>query len=197
MSFLIKHIKNKMASIMGIQTAHDGRSKRFVAAIECILNQNARDMGAATYPAMNGKILQICMDYDVGILQIPCPEMAFLGLDRKRPQGQSLRAAMNTNSGHLCCQKLSVELADRVEDYVNNGYNFLAVLGGNVESPGCAVHYGNAGLAHNSGIFMQEFYKELQNRHIIIPFRGIRDINDKMLQEDMIWLKQLVDPITK
>jgi predicted secreted protein len=72
-------VVNKIAMALGF-APRDRRSRRIVAVIECVLNQNARDAGAASYPALNKAILTLCMRYDVGIVQIPCPEMRFLGL---------------------------------------------------------------------------------------------------------------------
>jgi hypothetical protein len=51
-----------------------------VAVIECIINQNARDTGAAIFPAINWPILSLCNEYNVGILEIPCPEISFWAL---------------------------------------------------------------------------------------------------------------------
>ena len=43
----------------------DARGGRFVVVIECLLNQNARDRGAAAYPAVNPEV--------VAALPIPSP----------------------------------------------------------------------------------------------------------------------------
>lgn len=72
-----------------IKKTTDQRSFKLVILIDCILNQNSRDFGAATYPSMNKDILHLCMKHNVGIFQIPCPEMAFLGLLRERKKGRS------------------------------------------------------------------------------------------------------------
>lgn len=174
----------------------DQRSNRIVLVIECILDQNARDLGAATYASMNKKILRLCMQYDVGILQIPCPEIAFLGFLRKRENGQSIRNALDTESGRDCCRKLSVETADRIQTYIKHNNNILAVLGGNPESPGCAVHsvpsvQKGVFLQENSGVFMKEFHKELYERKIEIPFRGMRDCRSDWEKQDLEWLETL------
>ena len=69
----------------------DRRSRRFVAVIECILNQNARDLGAACCPAINIELLNLCHEHEVGVMQMPCPEIAALGFKRARAPGQSIR----------------------------------------------------------------------------------------------------------
>jgi len=178
------------------RTARDHRSGRLVAVIECILNQNARERGAATYPAINQAILQLCLQYDIGLLQIPCPEMKFLGLRRARPAGTTLRACLDTAAGQHCCQAISRELADRLQDYIQNGYQLLAILGGNPDSPGCAVHHergqqGKERLADHSGILMLALQAELRKRALEVPFVGIRDYRPELLSDDLAGLETL------
>jgi hypothetical protein len=88
----------------------DQRSRRLVAVIECALNQSARDAGAASYPAVNKALLTLCMRYDVGVVQIPCPEMRFMRLSRERPPGKSIREVLDTPAGCQCCLAISLEL---------------------------------------------------------------------------------------
>ena len=95
--------------------ATDARNGRIVVAIECILNQNARDAGAATYAASNQAFVALCLQYQVAILQIACPEMKHLGLRRTRPAGTSLRECMQSPAGQACCQNLSAEVSDRLQ----------------------------------------------------------------------------------
>jgi hypothetical protein len=76
----------RLAHAMGMGSDVDRRSRRLILAIDCILNQNARDRGAATFAALNAEVLRLCQANEVGILQIPCPEMQFLGLVRTRPR---------------------------------------------------------------------------------------------------------------
>lgn len=83
--------------------AAQGRGGRFVAVIECILNQNARDDGAACSPAMNVPLLQLCNTHRVGILQMPCPEIHTLGFARQRAPGLSIRDALNDEGSVKRC----------------------------------------------------------------------------------------------
>lgn len=175
--------------------ARDNRSRRMVAVIECILNQNARDLGAATYPSMNTKLIQLCMKYEIGLFQIPCPEMICLGFLRNRAPGQSIRDVLDTESGRECCRKLARSVANRIEMYIENGNKVLAVLGGNPESPGCAVHYKivdeNKEILEKSGIFIQALYWELSKKHIDLPIIGIRDCRPEWLASDLHSLEQI------
>ena len=171
----------------------DKRSYRFVAVIDCIMNQNTRDAGAAKFPAMNFEVIQLCNEHNVGILQMPCPEIAFLGFSRTRPSGTSIRTALDTSDGRACSRKLSIDIADRIEETISQGAEFLAVLGGNPESPGCAVHADNDAERAPSGVFITELRDELHQRKISVPFQGIRDFDSSLMVEDIQWLQRLFE----
>jgi predicted secreted protein len=168
----------------------DRRSGRVVAVIECIANQNARDAGAATFPSANWEVLRLCREHEVGVLQMTCPEIAFLGFRRSRQPGESIRDAIDTPEGRRCCAGIAGTVVDRIEEYVSGGYRVMAVLGGNPASPGCAVHRSGDGLMATSGVLMRELHAELRRRGIEIPFRGIRDHDPRMLMEDLEWLRR-------
>jgi predicted secreted protein len=169
-------------------SASDPRSRKVVLLIECHLNQNARDRGAARYPAINRELLDLLRRSDAGWLQLPCPEMHCLGLDRRRPDGVSLRDAMSTPDNRAKCRDLARGVADRIQDYLRSGVEVVAVLGGDVDSPGCAVHEDACGLAPRSGIFMQELSAELRGRGLSVPFRGIRESRPDAFRSDLRWL---------
>jgi len=167
----------------------DRRGKRIVAVIECILNQNARDPGAANSPALNEAVLGLCAQYQAGIVQIACPEKEHLGLQRVRPRGTSILQALDTPSGRQCCRELANKTADQLLAYVDGGCRVLAILGGNAQSAGCAVVADPLGLSPASGVLMQELSRALRERKMNIPFGGIRDADPSLEQEDLEWLR--------
>ena len=63
--------------------AHDVRSRKVVVLADCILNQNSRVAGLAHYPAVVKEIVNFLVKHDVGILQMPCPEVMYAGLKRE------------------------------------------------------------------------------------------------------------------
>ena len=188
---MFKKIHRKVHEKFGHENVSDSRSCRFIAVIECILNQNARDVGAANFPAINQPILQLCVEHNVGILQIPCPEIIFLGFGRKRQKGQSIREALDTPEGRRCCREISIDIADRIQEYISQGYQTISVLAGNPKSPGCAVHYEGDKLSTASGVLMNELFDEFRSRSINVPFRGIRDSDSKLFAEDIEWVRSV------
>ena len=193
---LLGKMKNFLVRWMGVDSCVDNRGGRFVAVIECILNQNARDSGAARFPATNGAIVELCQKYQVGILQMPCPEIATLGFDRQRKPGQSLREAMDSVHGRTCCRKIAAEVADRIQTQLAGGNTLLAVLGGNHRSPGCAVHNGENSLGRDSGLLMLALQDEFSARGMEVPFRGMRDNDPSVLEDDLAWLQCLIAQIS-
>ena len=170
----------------------DVRGRCFVAVIDCILNQNARDAGAARFPAMNFELLRLCHENQVGILQMPCPEIAALGFNRSRAPGKTIRDALDTESGRQSCALIARRIVDRIEAYRTEGYVLLAVLGGNPQSPGCAIHDDGRGLSKESGVFMKELQAEFQNRKLEATFKGIRDHDPEWLEQDLRWFRDLL-----
>lgn len=171
----------------------DDRGRRIVFLIECLLNQNARDLGAAQSPAVARELLELLVDAAIGVVQMPCPEIACLGFERKRVPGQSLREALGAEQPAACCRHLAVITAERIRTYIEQGYAVVAILGGNEQSPGCAVHTtGEAAtrLTDRSGIFMQALAEELAQRDIRIPLRGMRDADPGLLEQDLQWLRK-------
>jgi predicted secreted protein len=169
----------------------DIRSRRIVFLVECLLNQNARGAGTANSPAVSRPVIDLLADRQVGMVQIPCPEIACLGCARRRVAGQSLRDALEAPGPTACWTKLAMATADRIQCYLDQGYEVLAVLGGNQGSSGCAVRVepGSFGhMANNSGVFMKALATELTQRGLRIPFHGMRDSDPTCLKEDLTWL---------
>lgn len=175
----------------------DSRSGRIVFLIECLTNQNARDAGAATCSSVTREILDVLLENDVGMAQIPCPEMACLGFARTRPAGTSIRSALEKPAAQRQCRLLAQQIAERIVDYQEQGFEVLAILGGNESSPGCAIHRAGDskapdGLQDDSGVFMQALASELEQRNVTLPFRGMRDADASLLEQDLAWLRAAV-----
>ena len=170
----------------------DCRSERFVAMINCILDQNVRDSGAASFPAMNFELLQLCHRFNVGIQQMPCPEIFVLGPQRERPPGIGLRDALDTDKGRRQCAELANEVVDRIETRLTQGSELLAIIGGNPRSPGCAVHNGTESLRAESGIFMKALQAEMRHRGHDPVFIAMRDSDSGFLQEDLALFERLL-----
>ncbi|MCE5189281.1 MAG: hypothetical protein LLF75_08920 [Eubacteriales bacterium] len=75
----------------------DARSRKVVFVAHCILNQNSISDGTASFPGSNELVLRALLDAKIGIVQMPCPELSCLGLDRGDPEG-ARRPLLEENS---------------------------------------------------------------------------------------------------
>lgn len=133
----------------------------------------------------------------MGVIQMPCPEMVCLGLARKREAGVSIRTALDTPEGRSRCEELSCSVAETIEEFQRNGYAVVAIVGGDVESPRCAVpvptsEVGDQMPGSGYGVFTKVLLEELCKRGIQIPIRGTRDSTRETLIEDLKWLDKIL-----
>jgi len=177
---------------------HDARGGRILLVIECLLNQNARDQGAATCPAMSHPLIELCLQHEVGLLQLPCPEIHALGWARQRAHGQSIRTTLDTADGRARCHELAWQTTRRVLQYMDAGFQVLAVIGGNEQSPGCAVHHAVADdplstLTADSGLLMTALQREFERQNIALPIIALRDADARKMSSDLQRLQQMME----
>ncbi len=175
-----------------VSTGKDARGARVVAVIGCAVNQNLRDVGAATFPAMNPQLVALCARFDVGLHALPCPEIACLGPHRQRPDGTRLRDAMGTPECLQRCSILAAEHAQYLDQMRLMGVQLLGVVGGNRASPGCAVWTDTLGrLTSRSGVFLRLLQQSLWQRGLMLPFVPMRDAESVGFAVDLARLERL------
>ena len=133
------------------------RKKELILVSHCVLNQNSviRDWERAP-GAFNHLVIQL-LKKDIGIIQLPCPELKHLGLGRP-PQTKN---TYNTRAYRKLCSDLAKELVEDIVAYVESGYKILGLIGIGA-SPTCDT-------LGEKGIFMEEVFKELDYKQIYIP----------------------------
>ena len=102
----------------------DRRSGRIIFISHCYLNQNAKVRGIARYPGVYQPLFDLLVESDVGIFQMPCPEMGYLGAKR---WGQ-VRDQYDTPMFRRYCQDLAEGVVDQAEDYSKGEYRILAFM---------------------------------------------------------------------
>ena len=116
----------------------DGRSKKVIFLAHCLLNQNAISDGTAVCPAAFGELIQLLLDREVGIVQMPCPELCCLGLDRgdvhgaERPvveENTRIRRAMEKDGPRQKREALADLVAEQVQEYHKHGFQVLGIVG--------------------------------------------------------------------
>lgn len=139
----------------------DIRSKKIVLVSHCILNQNSVVKPLARAKGAYRKIVEIIMNKDIGIHQLPCPEMIFLGMERE----SMTREEYDTKEYHILCESLSEQTIAIIKNYLKNDYKIVGIIGIN-HSPTCS-------LRCEKGVFMEELLKKIKELDLEIPITDI------------------------
>jgi predicted secreted protein len=131
--------------------------KKVVFVPHCILNPNIRDNSKSVK-----EIVELFAESEVGIIQLPCPEIEY--------NGKLIKKIRNRKKYREHCKKLSLKVLNDVKKYLEAEYMVLGILG--VEfSHTCGVyrvHNGRKNI-HGKGIFMDELEKEMQKKNFQVP----------------------------
>ena len=133
----------------------DDRGKRVVFLNNCLLNQVSRAPGVAFRKAASTELIQVLLDNGVSIEQLPCLESIGIGGVSRRTFDRYLPLFSNSvKYGWFPlfklffriwligfkgrCKKAAVQVVDRMEDILTEGYTLIGVVGMN-DSPTCGV----------------------------------------------------------
>ncbi len=162
----------------------DGRSRSVVFVAHCILNQNAISDGTADYPGCVDEILEILRASGAGIVQMPCPELHCLGLDRGDIRGGSRPVVEeNTRIREMLSRRVSAEKIRRLAQHVlyemleyrKDGFEIKGVVGMN-RSPSCGVgttSRDNQEVA-GEGVFIEALRQACDEQGIRVDMVGIK-----------------------
>ena len=159
----------------------DKRAEKIMFLSHCCLNQNAKVRGIARYPGAMKHLIELLLAHSVGMYQMPCPEMLYLGNMR---WGQ-VKDQYNNPMFRKHCKRLAEEVIDQVENYRQCGYKILGfiMMDG---SPVCGLnktprpknemwggmtwYVPESENVQESGVFCEVFKEELKKRgHDDIP----------------------------
>ncbi len=166
----------------------DIRSKRVMFVAHCVLNQNSISDGTADYPSAHVDVIRTLLDAQVGIVQMPCPELCCLGLDRGNIYGAESPVVVENTRIRKEIQKAPASarlnaLVDQVmlqiEEYHKYGFTILGIVGIN-RSPCCGV---DTTSDHDKeikgqGVFIAAIQEALAAKDLSIPVLGIKSTTD-------------------
>lgn len=166
----------------------DIRSKRVIFVAHCVLNQNSISDGTADYPSSNAAVIHALMDSQVGIIQMPCPELCCLGLDRGNIYGAEspvvvensrIRKEMQKAPASVRLMTLVDQVMLQIEEYHKHGFEIIGIVGIN-RSPCCGVDTTSDYDAEISGqgVFVSAIQKALAAKNLSIPVIGIKSTTD-------------------
>ena len=102
----------------------DKRSGTVIFLSHCCLNQNAKVRGIAKYPGAIIPLVELLLEHDVGIYQMTCPEMTYLGNMR----WGMVQDQYNNPMFRRHCQRLAEVVVDQVQNYLQCGYKVLGFV---------------------------------------------------------------------
>ena len=136
------------------------------------------------FPATVRPVIDFCLDNDINIFQMPCPETecASGGLGRS-PHGKKW---YEDNGLRSVAKEIGEGQAEYMSRLQKDGNKILAVIGMDF-SPACAVNYLNRGpvIYKAEGIYIEELKKAMRKRHIKAPFMGVNQRAHKKLAREL------------
>jgi predicted secreted protein len=124
----------------------------------CILNANAKVTPLAVYPGVMREVMDQFINEGVGIVQLPCPETAYLGLNR---WGMCFEQYNHANYRRHC-RKILEPSVDQILAFSNAGYEIMGIIGAD-GSPNCGVTKIPSGLT--GGVIRDRDMVESQLKH--------------------------------
>ncbi len=161
----------------------DVRSGKVIFIAHCVLNQNARIVDAADFPAMHDQVLDHIRKAQIGIIQMTCPETYCLGLGRF-----DVRVGLEHPAGMERLQRMIDDLIFTIREYLFQGMEVVGIIG-KEGSPACGVRqtwYNETGHGPGEGIYIRELKKKLAQHKLDIPVIGVADHRQ---EETIEWLE--------
>ena len=162
----------------------DTRSGKVIFVAHCVLNQNARMIDVADFPAMHDQLIDYIQKSRIGIIQMTCPETYCLGLGRF-----DVRVGLEHPAGMERLQRIIDDLIFTIKEYLFQGMEVVAIIG-KEGSPSCGVNqtwYNEGGHGDGQGVFIRELKEKLAHSKLDIPVIGVADFK----QEEVIdWLEK-------
>jgi len=160
----------------------DIRSGKVIFVSHCMLNQNARFVDVADFPAMFEPLMGFLREKQVGIIQMPCPELYCLGLGRS-----DVRPGLECPQGMERLTRLIGDIIFTIKEYRFQEFEVVGILG-KEGSPACGVSETWLDNRHQpgQGVFIRELKKRLKAEKLDFPVRGVADFRQ---EEAIEWLK--------
>lgn len=163
------------------------RSKKFIFVPFCLMAQAYQAQGIVKYEWKSSikPIMQVLIENDINIIQMPCTESSFNNSLIREPKGLS---KYNTQEFNAHCQAKANHVIDEIKNIISCGYEVVAVLGIE-QSPSCCVNYiyTNKGNEKRKGIFIEKIYEGIKEYNI--PIIGI---NRKYVKKSLNEIEKVI-----
>ena len=154
------------------------RNKKIIYTAHCVLNQNSVIKGWERSTSSFKSIIDLIIKEDISIIQLPCPELKHLGLNRPPLS----KEAYDTKDYRQLCSKLAKAVVKEMLIYKKEDYKIIGLIGIE-ESPTCDAK-------ENPGIFMEELLTVLEENNLKIPTFDIPE--DYLENEEFTLEKEII-----
>lgn len=162
----------------------DQRSKKVIIVAHCVLNQNAKLDRCAHYPGAMMPVVDVILKSGAGIIQMPCPELFCLGMDRQTEHGKSPTVAeedtriarlMAGADGTVFCREVARSLVFQIKEYQKHGFTVVGLVGIN-GSPTCGVEmtWFDDQEQKGQGVLIRAIRQEMEQHGLSIAMRGVK-----------------------
>ncbi len=163
---------------------NDARSKAVVFVAHCILNQNAISDGTADHPGAVKDLVDVMSAANVGIIQMPCPELMCLGLDRGNIHGAAspvvventrIRGMMEREPAATKLKRLVEQVCLQISEYRKYGFHIRGIVGIN-RSPSCGVETTSKDNREvdGEGVFIAALRGSIKTMGASVRIRGVK-----------------------
>ena len=144
----------------------DNRSKNFIFVPFCLMAQAYQAQGIVKYEWKSSikPFLNLLIEKDINIIQMPCTEATFENNLIRQPKGI---AKYNTEKFNEHCEKISKEVSNQISNIIENGYNVMI---------------------KTKGLFIEKLYNKINKYNI--PIIGI---NRKFINKSLRQLETIID----
>ncbi len=149
------------------------RNNKIVLLAHCILNQNSVIKGWARARGAFPKVVEYLLKEGIGMIQLPCPEQRFMGLERPPMTAEEY----DTLEYREHCKRLLNGLVKELLNYKEHGLKLVGVIGIG-DSPSCCP---------NKGVFFRELQNQLKENGFemkVIPLPS--DHQEEKMHADFI-----------
>lgn len=155
------------------------RGRAILALSHCILNQNACACGRAREKGAFHFVRRL-PESGIGIIQMPCPGLRWMGADREDP-GKEL---LENDKYRELCKSIADWCAAEIAEYVDKGYLFYGVMG-------VAGSY-SCGWTIRKGVFMEELQNALTRRDVDCNWYEVPGVGE--LPKDWLPIPEMKPP---
>ena len=110
--------------------------------------------------------MQLLLDNDINIIQMPCAEAEFGNQLVREPKGIG---KYNTKEFNEHCENIALKVEKQIRQILSSNYEIIAILGIE-QSPSCCVNYiyTNHGMEKRKGLFMEKLYEKIKSENSFI-----------------------------